>query len=707
MTPTTTPRQVYETLIDRFAEFRRQVRARLLLEGAARFVAALVILALLSFILDRIFRLSLSARIAMVVASVITLAVVLWREVIAPLRLKLDPLTLATALDRISGRGDGFITSRVGTILELPAMLRMNPPPSPALLHQAAAACHAALVDIDFDSRLDDRRRNLASGILFIMVLIPVILAMAAPVSTRLWAARVLGGSNEPWPQKTYLQVTGAENGIIVVPRGEPYVLRAQATPGSLVIPPVVSIRFHEAGAARVEANFSSFGKNDFRYEFTSVNSPIEAELTGGDATLGPITLQPADRPRITDLKLIARHPTEKNPTAYVLNGETDLSFLPRTHLRLEFTASAPILEAHLKSTAKEPSPDDLKQLDATHFAVDWTHNAADNLEINLVSRDAHLSAAPTLVSVGLKTDQPPTVKLTYAQVKLRVTSKARIPLTIDPHDDFGLASTALLVKTETPDPEKPGKMITHSTSTMLYGPADPAIELDHLTKRTLELEPLKLTPGSLVTVSASATDACYTGPQTTTSRAVTFRVVAPEELFREILMRQQAERARFRLQADEVHAMRGSMNLAHDAESILKIAQRQRAVQHEVNRISTALAETLAEMKANQLGTQEAYDLMDKQVLTPMKQLNTELLNPQKEALDNLQPADTAGMAGIESRQEETFTRMTQILHQMSQWDSFVDVLNQLNEVIKLQDAAEQRTKALKKKQNDDLFDK
>ena len=49
----------------------------------------------------------------------------------------------------------------------------------------------------------------------------------------------------------------------------------------------------------------------------------------------------------------------------------------------------------------------------------------------------------------------------------------------------------------------------------------------------------------------------------------------------------------------------------------------------------------------------------------------------------------------------------MTLILHQMSQWDSFVDVLNQLNEVIKLQDAAEQRTEALKKKQSDELFEK
>ena len=704
--PNLTPRQVYQSLTERLTDFRRHVRNRLLLEGAARLFTTVVVLAFVTFTLDRLFRLSLPARMAMVVAAAITLCVIIWRELITPLRLKLDPLTLATALDRISGKGDGFITSRVGTVLELPGMLEQTPRPSPAMLHEAAAACHAALSDIDFDARLDDRRRNLAGGIIFSMILLPMIVAMAAPASTRLWAARVFGGSDEQWPQKTYLQVTGLDHGVIVVPRGEAFVLRVQATDGS-VVPAVVSVRYREGQADRVDANLSSFGKNDFRYEFPSINSPVQAEITGGDATLGPITLRPADRPRITDLKLIAQHPTEKQPTTYAFNGETDLSFLPRTQLQLQFTANTPIAEAHLKSSTTQPSSGDLKQLDDEHFSIQWTHNLADNLEIELTSRDAHLASVPTALTVGLKIDQPPRITLGYTGVKLRVTNRARIPLTIDARDDYGLASANLFAKTETPDPTTPGKSTTNLISTPLFGPADPAIQTEIQPRQTLELEPLKLVPGSIITVSAAATDACYTGPQTTTSRSVTFRVVAPEELFREILLRQQAERAKFRKQADEVRAMREQMNLVTSTDSVQKLAQRHRAVQHEVNRIATALTESLTEMKLNQLGTDEAYELMQKQVLTPMQQLNDELLNPQKDALDTLQPTDAAALAAVESRQDETFDRMNQILHQMSQWDSFVDVLNQLNEVIKLQDQAELKTKELKKKQNEDIFDK
>ena len=704
--PTFTPRQVYQALLERLADFRRQVRGRLLLEGAARLFTALVILAFVTFILDRLFRLSLPARVAMVIAAGFTLCVMIWRELIAPLRLKLDPLTLATALDRISNRGQGFITSRVGTILELPGMLQQTPQPSPAMLHRAAAACHVALADIDFDARLDDRRRNLASGLIFSMMLLPMMVAIAAPASARLWAARVLGGSNEPWPQKTYLQVAGLDHNMIVVPRGEPFVLRVQAVDGS-VVPQLVSLRFREGQAARVNDQFRLFGANDFRYEFPSINSPVEVDLYGNDAALGPFTLRPTDRPRITELKLTAQHPLDKQPTSYAFNGESDLSFLPKTHLKLEFTANTAIAEAHLKSASTQPSASDLKQVDPQHFSLDWTHETADNLEIELTSRDARLTSAPTTVSIALKKDQAPSITLGYTGVKLRVTNRATIPLNLVAKDDYGLAQVNLLTRTETPDPVAVGKMITAAVTTPQFGPADPAVETDIQPRYRLELEPLKLVPGSIVTVNASATDACFIGPQTTTSHAVTFRVVAPEELFREILLRQQAERSKFRLQSDEVRSMREAMNLVTTADQVQKLAQRQRAVQHEVNRITTALTESLTEMKLNQLGTDEAYQLMQKQVLNPLQQLNDELLNPQKDALDGLSPTDAAALAGVESRQDDTFNRMTLILHQMSQWDSFVDVLNQLNEVIKLQDQAERKTTELKKKETDSLFEK
>ena len=49
----------------------------------------------------------------------------------------------------------------------------------------------------------------------------------------------------------------------------------------------------------------------------------------------------------------------------------------------------------------------------------------------------------------------------------------------------------------------------------------------------------------------------------------------------------------------------------------------------------------------------------------------------------------------------------MNEILKQMSQWDSFVDVINQLNEIIKLQDNVKRNTEQLKEKQTEGVFEK
>ena len=48
----------------------------------------------------------------------------------------------------------------------------------------------------------------------------------------------------------------------------------------------------------------------------------------------------------------------------------------------------------------------------------------------------------------------------------------------------------------------------------------------------------------------------------------------------------------------------------------------------------------------------------------------------------------------------------MQEILKQMSQWDSFVDVLNQLNEIIKLETNVRLSTEQMKKKQTEGVFD-
>jgi len=184
--------------------------------------------------------------------------------------------------------------------------------------------------------------------------------------------------------------------------------------------------------------------------------------------------------------------------------------------------------------STSRPSTADLRQLDDQQFSLAWDHEADVRLQIDLVSRDAHLASTPTEVAIGLKTDHPPRVTLGFTGVRQRVTPMARIPLTVDARDDYGVASAGLSLKIETPDPANPGSSSPPRATWRSLAPW-PATDLEVQQAHTLELDSMKLPPGSLVTVNAVATDACYTGPQTNRSRLVAFRVVPPEELFREI----------------------------------------------------------------------------------------------------------------------------------------------------------------------------
>src|SRR3954454_14091441 len=85
------------TLEARFDTFARQVRARLLLEEAARWIALMAAVAFATFVLDRTLRLSSLTRRGLLIALIAVAIVQAWRWLLRPLRLKLQSDLLASA----------------------------------------------------------------------------------------------------------------------------------------------------------------------------------------------------------------------------------------------------------------------------------------------------------------------------------------------------------------------------------------------------------------------------------------------------------------------------------------------------------------------------------------------------------------------------------------------------------------------------------
>ena len=157
---------------------------------------------------------------------------------------------------------------------------------------------------------------------------------------------------------------------------------------------------------------------------------------------------------------------------------------------------------------------------------------------------------------------------------------------------------------------------------------------------------------------------------------------------------------------ADEAKKLKDRIAGATTQQAASEAARDHRAIQHEVLRITNALSQGVTEMKLNQLGNRDAWELMDNKVLGPLKKLNDDTMNQQKDALDSLQANDASGRAAAVAREDQIINTMQDVLKQMAQWDSFVDVLNQLNEIIKLENSVHQSTDSLRKKQTEGVFE-
>ncbi len=720
-------------LIERLSRFRQRVRAHLAIEGLAQFLGEVLVSILLSYLIDRWLRLSVEMRMTFLVLALLGMAYEAWRLVLAPVRLDLGLVGMAAALDRASGsateaalsaamnRENAHLAGHVATVLELPELLRSARPPSESMVRRAVLRSHESLEGFEFNNRLNRRRYQLSLAALAAVVLVPAVVAIASPRTAGIWVRRWLMGSDIPWPQKTYLQVAGLEDGKLVVPRGEPYVLRVSAREGS-ASPETVSLRLRQGREDMGRAQLTRFGPDDFRYDGPPLQAPVSAELAGGDDLFGPFIIEPIDRPRIVELRLSSQHPTQTSPEFRSFAGQdSELSFLPRTRLELTVTANVPVAEAGLK--AKGVGGSGLRRLSDRQFALAWTHDKPVQLEIEMRALQANLTSLPTPIDIGLKADLPPRVSLQFSGVRQRVTPQAKIPLSAQARDDYGVVQLLLALKSELTDQalaERPttqsatGPAATSPAATapaklepiVLYGPVQPPTEQEMQPQHLLDVSQFALVPGSLLSVTAQATDACYTGVQTGSSRTVTFRIVAPEELFREILLRQQAERAKFRKAIEDAQKIRELISTIVSADGAVQAARQQGLLQREAWRIRTVLDESMTEIRLNALGSPEATELMIKSVLSPLKALHEGLMAEQKRALEGLAPEDAKAIAAAGSRQEQIVSTMREILKQMSQWDSFVDVLNQLNQIIKVQEEAERNTEQLRAKETESIFE-
>ncbi len=749
-------------LTGRLNEFRGRVRWQVGLEGLARIAGALLGLGLLGLVLDIWLELSIVARMLFLIVIAVVVLMLGWRYLIHPLRVPWTPIDLAAALDRVGRRNAAqAIAPRVATVLQLSAHPDLKWKPSQVLIERAVRHSYSWLDRTNFVEHLNRRHFVYCLAALAGTVLFPTLLAAAFPTTARLWANRWLLGSNTPWPRYTTIRIIGEKENRLIVPRGEAALLRVLVSDERRPTE-TVWLRQEDADGNSETVVLESYGGGEFRRELPPLDEPVTISVWGGDGRIGPITVDPLDRPRINELKLVYRSPRDSSPHAHDFSGEdSNLALFAQTDAELTLVANVPI--DNVEMTTESPGLNTFARVDERTFKTTWKHNAPVRMRVALTASESGLVSHPRPIAVGLKGDQPPTVSLSHTGVGSRVTAVATIPLKVLARDDLGLLSvvlhgdsvagsttttppatntqhTAPLPGGSTESEGSPNPATTASpasadtnpsTSSVpdshamtaksdlpaarppataavsLFGPKPTSPETTVEKLHDWQLEPLQLHPGDVVRFFAETTDDCHLGPQTVRSRTVAFRVVAAEELFREILVRQQQLRARLRKATDEAENQRDQLRVAELPQQAGEFLRRHRLIQREVWQVHKALEDSATEMRLNRLGGPETHELMARQIVEPLGRVHDWLLSAQREAMEGLGQSEAEPLETTVRRQEAILAALQGVLANMRQWDSFIDVVNQLNSVIKLEQRIRDNTEQMRKSQFESIFDK
>ena len=406
--------------------------------------------------------------------------------------------------------------------------------------------------------------------------------------------------------------------------------------------------------------------------------------------------------------------------------------------LRIVLVSKESGLESHPQSVSIGELPDRAPRLSMRHSGVRLrvTPEATIPLAISVRDDFGVYQAAVNLTVPALSTVKPEEDELPLVPVKPDVKPEG------DKLADPALPDATVPPAVETP-PEPPAKTepappttspAPESTSPepaappeppviaqpaaqvdqVLYGPASPALETQVDKEHRVELSAMKLEPGQTLVITASADDDCILGRQSTRSAPVVFRIVGSEELFREILLRQQQLRARLQKARDQADALTTKIPFAIASEDARDLARQHQVITREVGQVTQGLEATLLEMQLNKLGGEEAWDLISTIIIKPLRALGDTELPAQRQNLESLVQTPGEGLDQISTQQQKIVADLDQILKNMAQWDSFIDIVNQVDAVIKLETRIRERTEelkkqaeALRKKEADSIFDK
>jgi len=273
------------------------------------------------------------------------------------------------------------------------------------------------------------------------------------PGTMSTWLNRNVLLGNEQWPQKTYLIVTNAVDGRVVLPRGDDWTLNVTVQDGSEVPEEGVEVEYRPKEGGGLFGRWStadqmaSQGERGFTMTFTNVLEPFEFRVLGGDDVTDwyDVTLVP--RPTVDQLRLVLTPPEYISGEGEELPvGKGPFYAYQGSSLAVSGVSNKPLSGGVL--TIGDTNIELHCDGDAFSAAVDHRQLQSGTYEISLLDTsqpEPLASKRTTRFSLKLRTDRPPVVRAKMVGVTTMVVPQAKVPLQIKLSDEFAVVSASLV----------------------------------------------------------------------------------------------------------------------------------------------------------------------------------------------------------------------------------------------------------------------
>lgn len=703
-------------ILQKISNLRLQLTQWILVRGVGQWLLLAVGMLVVDIMLDRAFKMDFAQRAVMLGLIGVAMGGILFWKIIKPLWLRPSDEALLYEVQRKHPELQESMLSAHQFDRQ-----RQSTEPTVGLSSELIDVTIRKGFDdaakIDFGSALDAHQQRLNWGLLTAGALLVVTIGIGVLSNPFLntWFRRNILLTNDQWPQDTYLQIAGVEDGVLKVPRGADHRQLVLVSSDSTVDEVSVSLEIDNL-AGRSTMPMKRTGKLDGRehvFLFHNVSSEFRIRATGGDDVTDWIDIQLVEPPSIEILNMAALLPeyTETGPQALV--GPGPFSVLRNSRLQLDIKTNMPVKQAAVLNGGVSTllSSGDDSKLSLTGMLPEDGGLAGGEYEIKLKSEDGIENFRKTKFKITIKEDAPPVVRASLLGISGLVVPRATIPVSFQVDDEWGIERLGFSCDWKS---EIDGKEVMVRDQVFDFATAGkPGLLLEKKASVSdvapLEIQRFDLLPGTSFRFSLYGKDFYPNADNTGRSQIFLLRVVTEAELRSDLLRREIEQRQAFdqayqaqlllstELQAIVLNAKSGDQSdadfIAKTEQALIAATRQQKSIGTQVVRIADRFEEFLVEVKNNKLDeaenevapNQQIETRFDLRIIRPIRAMDEGSIALSAQHMDHCRAlvSDQDGLkkaaALAQSTQQETLDQMKIILSAMNDSEGFQKVINQI----------------------------